>query len=156
MTADAGTGKVKAADVEPDKVKTSSDTETAGKADSASKTEKDTAKEEKKEKSKEYLEAMKKGAEAEASGDLGMALWHFWQAADMEDEDPEPYLALTRIHMKRKEKGSALKAYQKAIKNGAARNPEVEEYFSPKNEEDSDKEGSDKEGTDKKSNSEGK
>lgn len=80
-------------------------------------------------KSQEYLDAMKKGAEAEKAGDLGMALWHFWQAADMDDQSPEAYMALTRIHLKRKEKGSAIKAYQKAVLNGGKRDLKLEETF---------------------------
>ena len=78
---------------------------------------------------KEYLTAMQKGAEAEKSGDLGMALWHFWQAADIAEKRPEPYLALTRLHLKRKEADSALKAYEKAIKNGAKRDPALEKQL---------------------------
>jgi len=78
---------------------------------------------------KEYLTAMQKGTEAEKSGDLGMALWHFWQAADIAEKRPEPYLALTRLHLKRKETDSALKAYEKAIKNGAKRDPALEKQF---------------------------
>ena len=78
---------------------------------------------------KEYLTAMQKGTEAEKSGDLGMALWHFWQAADIAEKRPEPYLALTRLHLKRKEADSALKAYEKAIKNGAKRDPALEKQL---------------------------
>ena len=55
-----------------------------------------------------------------------MALWHYWQAADMEDKEAEPYFALVRIHLKRKEKESAVKAYRKAILNGGKRDPKFE------------------------------
>jgi len=78
---------------------------------------------------KEYFAAMKKGADAEKAGDLGMALWHYWQAADMADKQPEPYMALTKLHVKRKEFDSALKAYEKAILNGGKRDAELEKVI---------------------------
>ena len=81
---------------------------------------------------KAYLDLMKKGAEAEQSGDLGMALWHYWQAADTAEKRPEPYFALARLHLKRKEKESALKAYEKAIGNGGERNPALEKELNQK------------------------
>ena len=77
--------------------------------------------------SQAYLDAMKKGAEAEKSGDLGMALWHYWQAADMEDKQSAPYMALTRLHLKRKERSSAMKAYKKAVLNGGKRDLKLEQ-----------------------------
>ena len=78
---------------------------------------------------KEYFAAMKKGEDAEKAGDLGMALWHYWQAADMADKQPDPYMALTKLHIKRKEFDSALKSYEKAILNGGKRDPELEKVI---------------------------
>ncbi len=75
---------------------------------------------------KEYHAAMKQGADAEKAGDFGMALWHYWQAADMADKQPDPYMALAKLHLKRKEFDSALKAYEKAILNGGKRDPKLE------------------------------
>ena len=75
---------------------------------------------------KEYHAAMKQGADAEKAGDFGMALWHYWQAADMADRQPDPYMALAKLHLKRKEFDSALKAYQKAILNGGKRDSKLE------------------------------
>ena len=69
---------------------------------------------------------MQQGAAAEKSGDLGMALWHYWQAADMADKQSDPYMALARLHVKRKELDSALKAYEKAILNGGKRDLQLE------------------------------
>ena len=76
--------------------------------------------------SKEALDFMKQGEKAEKDGDLGMALWNYWQAADIDNKHPDPYMALAVLHLKRKEEESALKAYQKAILNGGKRNPEIE------------------------------
>ena len=75
---------------------------------------------------KEYYAAMKQGADAEKAGDFGMALWHYWQAADMADKQPDPYMALAKLHLKRKEFDSALKAYEKAILNGGKRDSKLE------------------------------
>ena len=75
---------------------------------------------------KEYHAAMKQGADAEKAGDFGMALWHYWQAADMADKQPDPYMALAKLHLKRKEFDSALKAYEKAILNGGKRDSKLE------------------------------
>ena len=54
-----------------------------------------------------------------------MALWHYWQAADMADKQPDPYMALAKLHLKRKEFDSALKAYEKAILNGGKRDSKL-------------------------------
>ncbi|MBO4632594.1 MAG: hypothetical protein J5858_11785 [Lentisphaeria bacterium] len=83
---------------------------------------------------KEYQDAMNKGAEAEKAGDLGMALWHYWQAADMAEKQSAPYFALAKLHLKRKELDSALKAYEKAIKNGGSRDPAFEKELTGNNE----------------------
>ena len=82
--------------------------------------------------SKAYRELMKKGADAEQAGDLGMALWHYWQAADAAEKRPEPYFALARLHLKRKELESALKAYEKAIGNGGERDAALEKELNRK------------------------
>ena len=75
---------------------------------------------------KEYHAAMKQGTDAEKAGDFGMALWHYWQAADIAEKQPDPYMALAKLHVKRKEFDSALKAYQKAVLNGGKRDLELE------------------------------
>ena len=75
---------------------------------------------------KEYHAAMKRGSDAEKAGDFGMALWHYWQAADIAEKQPDPYMALAKLHVKRKEFDSALKAYQKAVLNGGKRDLELE------------------------------
>ena len=81
---------------------------------------------------KEYQEEMKQGAEAEKAGDLGMALWHYWRAADASGNKPEPYFALAKIHIKRKEQESALKAYEKAILYGGQRDALLEKEINAK------------------------
>ena len=78
---------------------------------------------------KTYLDAMKKGAEAEKQGDYSMALWHYWQAADAGEKEFAPYLALTKLNIKRNEKDAAEKAYQKALQLGAPRDGELEKLF---------------------------
>ncbi len=80
---------------------------------------------------KEYKDAMEQGAASEKNGDLGMALWHYWRAADMGNR-PEPYFALARLHLKRKERESALKAYEKAILYGGRRDTEFEKDIKTK------------------------
>ena len=77
-------------------------------------------------------EEMKQGAEAEKAGDLGMALWHYWRAADASGNKPEPYFALAKIHIKRKEQESALKAYEKAILYGGQRDALLEKEINAK------------------------
>ena len=78
---------------------------------------------------KAYLEAMANARAAEAKKDLGTALWQYWRAADIAVERPEPYLNLVRIHLLRKEKESAEKAYRKALQNGAERDMSLEDQF---------------------------
>ena len=78
---------------------------------------------------KAYLEAMANARAAEAKKDLGTALWQYWRAADIAVERPEPYLNLVRIHLLRKEKDSAEKAYRKALQNGAERDMSLEDQF---------------------------
>ena len=77
----------------------------------------------------EYKELMKNGAKAEKDGTLDMALWYYWQAADMMENYAEPYFALAKVHIKRKEMSKALSAYQKALQYGGARNRELEEIL---------------------------
>lgn len=76
--------------------------------------------------SAEYVKAMEAGAAAEQRGDLAMALWQYWRAADMAGSRPEPYAALAKVHAKRREWASARKAYGKARKYGAKPDPELE------------------------------
>lgn len=78
---------------------------------------------------KAYQEAMANARAAEAKKDLGTALWQYWRAADIAVSRPEPYLNLVRIHLLRKEKESAEKAYRKALQNGAERDMSLEEQF---------------------------
>ncbi|MBO5724222.1 MAG: hypothetical protein J6S58_05275, partial [Lentisphaeria bacterium] len=76
-----------------------------------------------------YQEAMAKGVACEKSGDLGMALFHYWNAVDLLPESPEPYLVLVKLHLKRKEAGSARKAYNKAVALGAKPDTSLEEQI---------------------------
>ena len=78
---------------------------------------------------KAYQEAMANARAAEAKKDLGTALWQYWRAADIAVNNPEPYLNLVRVHLLRKEKESAEKAYRKALQNGAERDMTLEEQF---------------------------
>ncbi len=78
---------------------------------------------------KAYLEAMANARAAETKKDLGTALWQYWRAADIAVERPEPYLNLVRIHLLRKEKDSAEKAYRKALQYGAERDMSLEDQF---------------------------
>lgn len=75
-----------------------------------------------KNKLKAMYAAMKEGEKAEKEGDLSMALWHYWQAADAGEKDPLPYMALARINIMRKDAPAAEKAYRKALELGGKRN----------------------------------
>ena len=70
-----------------------------------------------------YQEVMKQALACEKSGDLGMALFHYWNAVDLLPAHPETYLSLAKLHLKRKEAESARKAYNKAISLGGAKDP---------------------------------
>ena len=85
---------------------------------------------------KEYLTAMKQGQEAVKKGDLGMALWYYWQAADAGVDMPEPYFALTKLHIKRKEWSSAAGTYKKAIAYGGEEDKKLAEEIQKNLEQD--------------------
>lgn len=54
------------------------------------------------------------------------ALWQFWAAADAAVNRPEPYIEISRIHALQNNPEQGLKTYEKALKLGAARVPEIE------------------------------
>ena len=54
------------------------------------------------------------------------ALWQFWAAADAAVNNPEPYLEITRIHIARNNPEQGIKTYEKALRLGAKRLPELE------------------------------
>jgi tetratricopeptide (TPR) repeat protein len=70
-----------------------------------------------------YQEVMKQALACEKSGDLGMALFHYWNAVDLLPAHPATYLSLAKLHLKRKETESARKAYNKAISLGGVKDP---------------------------------
>ena len=61
-----------------------------------------------------------------AEGKQDDALWQFWAAADAAVNQPEPYLEITRIHIARNNPEQGIKTYEKALRLGAKRVPELE------------------------------
>lgn len=73
-----------------------------------------------------YEASMKAAKESFDSKKYDDALWQYWAAADAAVNKPEPYIEISRIHAMQNNPEQGLKTYEKALKLGAARVPEIE------------------------------
>ena len=73
-----------------------------------------------------YETCMAAARKALQEGKQEDALWQFWAAADAAVNQPEPYLEITRIHIARNNPEQGIKTYEKALRLGAKRLPEIE------------------------------
>ncbi len=73
-----------------------------------------------------FNELMEKGKAAEAKKDYDDALIQYWAAADVGVNKPEPYIAVARIHAMRNNPEQGLRTYERALRMGAKRIPELE------------------------------
>ena len=73
-----------------------------------------------------YETCMTAARKAVQEGKHEDALWQFWAAADAAVNNPEPYLEITRIHIARNNPEQGIKTYEKALRLGAKRLPELE------------------------------
>ena len=76
-----------------------------------------------------FEEAMKEAQRAENAKDFSTALWHYLIAADTDPSSSLAQISLARVHYAMKHADNALKAYEKALKLGAKRDPELEKML---------------------------
>ena len=76
-----------------------------------------------------YESCMAAARKALEQGKQEDALWQLWAAADAGVNQPEPYLEITRIHISRNNPEQGIKTYEKALRLGAKRIPELEDQL---------------------------
>ena len=74
-----------------------------------------------------YDSLMAKGKQLEDQKKYDDALWTYWAAADAGVNRPEPYMAISRIHAVRNNPEQGIKTYERALRLGGKRVPEIEQ-----------------------------